>query len=289
MHLTVRSAAKVNLGLWVGSRRPDGFHDIVTTMAPLTLADDVQVETVRAGIRVSCDSPVVPAGPSNLAHRAATAFFARTGVAAGCRVRIRKRIPVGSGLGGGSSNAAAVLRALNRLFGDPLSRLDLCQVGAALGSDVPFFLQVRPCVARGRGERLRPIRLPRLSLLLHFPGYAVETAWAYRELDRRRRRPPGLTSFRLSPKILGLRLRRGELDRAAAQLRNSFEPVVFRRHPGLARAKKLLLRHGAFAAALSGSGSTVYGLVNAQGWHDPMAALKRLGLHCILTQTCQTV
>jgi 4-diphosphocytidyl-2-C-methyl-D-erythritol kinase len=135
-------------------------------------------------------------------------------------------------------------------------------------------------VAKGRGERLDPIKLPRLHVLLHCPGYGVSTVWAYRALDR-----AALTSPGLSPKILTAALRRRELDKVAAQVRNDFEPVVFPKHPDLRRAKEELLAHGAYAAALSGSGSTVYGLVPARGWKDPMAALVRLGLPCIHTQT----
>jgi 4-diphosphocytidyl-2-C-methyl-D-erythritol kinase len=122
-------------------------------------------------------------------------------------------------------------------------------------------------------------------VVLAIPGYGVPTAWAYAELDRLRARRPALTSFRLSPKILGAALRRAELDKVAALVRNDFEPVVFRKHPDLARARELMLERGAFAAALSGSGSTVYGLVRAHGWKDPMAALCRHGFRSLHTRT----
>jgi len=206
-------------------------------------------------------------------------------VNAGCRILIAKRIPVGGGLGGGSSNAATVLTGLNRLFGAPLSPNQLRRIGASLGSDVPAFLMSGPCIARGRGERLRRIQLPRLDLLLCFPGHPVPTAWAYAELDRLRGTGQGLTRPVISPKILRASVRRDEPDKVAAQLSNSFEPAVFRRHPALGHAKELLLRHGALAASLSGSGSTVYGLVRAKGWKDPMAALARNGFHCVKTRT----
>jgi 4-diphosphocytidyl-2-C-methyl-D-erythritol kinase len=142
-----------------------------------------------------------------------------------------------------------------------------------------------PCIACGRGEKLRAIRLPRLEILLCFPRYAVPTAWAYAAVDRQRAAGQGLTPPTISPKILRAALRRNELDRVAAQLSNGFEPAVFRRFPALGRAKSLLLRHGALAASLSGSGSTVYGLVRTNGWKDPMAALARCGFHCVKTST----
>jgi 4-diphosphocytidyl-2-C-methyl-D-erythritol kinase len=286
--LVLSAPAKVNLGLWVGRKRPDGFHDIVTIIAPVELADTVTIQRTEAGIDVSCDSAAVPSGPQNLAWRAAAALLKEAQVNAGCRIRITKRVPVGGGLGGGSSDAAAVLAGLNQLFGLPLNPSRLRHIGAGLGSDVPAFLMHGPCIARGRGEKLRRIRLPHLDLVLCFPGYPVPTAWAYSELDRLRTTGRGLTRPVISPKILRAGLRRNESDRVAAQLSNSFEHAVFRRHPALGHAKELLLRHGALAASLSGSGSTVYGLVRTKGWKDPMAALARSGFHCVKTSTMPT-
>jgi 4-diphosphocytidyl-2-C-methyl-D-erythritol kinase len=283
--LRLRSPAKVNLGLWVGNRRPDGYHDLVTVIAPIELADTLTIRRAQTGIAVRCDSPEVPSDEQNLAGKAAHAFFASTGIESGCRITIVKRIPVGGGLGGGSSNAATALLGLNRLFGSPLSLPQLRRIGGALGSDVPVFLARGPCVARGRGDRLRRIRLPRLRLLLYFPGHGVSTSWAYAALDRRRAARPGLTPPTLLPRLLSLYLRHNEPERAAPLLANSFEPVVFRRYPKLSRAKSLLLASGADAAALSGSGSTVYGLVMKQDWKDPMAAMACHGFPCLRTST----
>jgi 4-diphosphocytidyl-2-C-methyl-D-erythritol kinase len=286
--LVLDSSAKVNLGLWVGTRRADGFHDIVTIVAPIDLADRIAITRTRAGIGVSCNSPAVSSGPENLAWQAAAAFFEAARVNGGCRISITKHIPVGGGLGGGSANAATVLTGLNRLFGARLNQRRLREIGVSLGSDVPALLIGGPAIARGRGDKLRRIRLPRISLLLCFPGHPVSTAWAYAEIDRRLKAGRGLTRPVISPKILRAALRRNEPDRVAAQLKNSFEPVVFRRFPALGHAKELLLRHGALAASLSGSGSTVYGLVQTKGWKDPMAALARNGFHCVKTSTTPT-
>ena len=282
--LVLRSPAKINLGLAIGPKRPDGFHDITSIMVPLELHDTVRLEHAAAGIRVTTNRADLPTGPGNLAHRAAAGFFAAARLDAGCRIHITKRIPIGGGLGGGSSNAATVLMGLNRLFNQPLSERRLRLVAATLGSDVPVFLRPGASVARGRGEKLRPIHVPQLHVLLYFPGFGVPTAWAYGALDRYRARR-GLTSFGFSPKILGASLRRNKLDSAARQVRNDFEPIVFRRHPSLGRVRKLMIEHGAFAAALSGSGSTVYGLVPAHGWKDPMASMKRHGFPCTHTRT----
>lgn len=290
--VVLKSPAKVNLGLWVGRKRPDGFHDIVTIIATVDFHDVVSIQTQTSSIKVGPGGSQtarrlqkVPWDSRNLAYRAAETFFRAARIEGGCSIRIDKRIPVGGGLGGGSSNAATVLMGLNRLFGQPLNRRRLRRAAASLGSDVPAFLMEGPSIARGRGDRLRRIRLPRVELLLCFPRYPVPTTWAYAELDRRRGTGRGLTPPVISPKILRAALRRNELDKVAAQLSNSFEPVVFRRFPALGRAKVLLLRHGALGASLSGSGSTVYGLVRTKGWKDPMAALARSGFHCVKTST----
>jgi len=283
--VTLHARAKVNLGLWVGALRPDGYHDLVTVIAPLALADTVATRPARSGIVLRCDSAEVPCDERNLAWKAAEAFFAASGIKSGCHVAIRKRIPVGGGLGGGSADAAATLAGLNRLFGSPLSPARLRRIGARLGSDVPALLLGRPCAVRGRGERLRRISLPRLNLLLHCPGHGISTAWAYRALDRMRQSGPALTPPVLSPRLLSLYLRRNEPDRAAPFLANSFEPVAFRRFPALRRVRNLLLQSGADAACLSGSGSTVYGLVMKQDWKDPMAAMSRHGSPCLATST----
>lgn len=284
---TVRlsAPAKVNLGLWVGRKRPDGFHEIVTTMVPLELGDTVSISPARRGISLAVDSTAVPAGPENIAWQAAALFIDTARLSAGCRIVISKRIPVGAGLGGGSSDAAAVLKGLNRLFGAPLPARTLRRLALRLGSDVPFFLKGTACACRGRGERLRPLRLPRLNFILHLPGYPVSTAWAYAALDRLRLKQPVLTSRPVSPKILGLSLRQQEPAGIRAQVHNSFEAVVFRLHPDLKRARQLLLESGAIAAGLSGSGSTVYGLVMNNRWQDPMAALTRHGFFSVHTRS----
>ncbi|MEO0082461.1 MAG: 4-(cytidine 5'-diphospho)-2-C-methyl-D-erythritol kinase [candidate division WOR-3 bacterium] len=301
--VVLAAPAKVNLGLWVGSRRPDGYHEIVTIVVPLEFGDKVSMTRAAKGITVTTDSPAVPNGPANLAYQAAERFLAAAHVSAGCRIRIKKRIPVGSGLGGGSSDAATVLRGMNRLFGRPLTPAQLMAIARKVGSDVPALLFGRACVARGRGERLRRIGLPRLNVILCPTGYAVQTAWAYAELDRWRASMvsrgraeaasrvggqvlPDLTGPGNWPKILAARLRRGELEQAARLMRNSFESVVFRHHPDLAKVKRLLYENGCFAAGLSGSGSTVYGLME-KAVQDPMAALKRQGLSCIRTSSIQ--
>ncbi len=278
--ISLTSPAKINLGLWVGRKRADGYHEIITTIVPLELHDIINIRKEKRGIRVKTSGIRLDLSVKhNLAYRAAELFFQETKIQSGCFITIKKNIPVGAGLGGGSSNAATVLSGLNRIFGSPLKYNELKKLAIKLGSDVPFFLLGVPCVARGRGERLRPVNLPRLDLLLHYPGFAISTVWAYSQLDRQREK---LTSPPISPKILCYKLRRKELAGLAKQLYNSFEEIVFQKYPALAEVKNLLLANGAIAASLSGSGSTVYGLLNAP---DPMAGLTNSGLPFILTRS----
>ncbi|NPV14642.1 4-(cytidine 5'-diphospho)-2-C-methyl-D-erythritol kinase [candidate division WOR-3 bacterium] len=267
--VTLLAPAKLNLGLWVGKKRSDGFHEIVTTMVPLEFGDTVQIKKNRSGLTLKITGIQLNITPEqNLAYRAANLFFRQIKIPPCCSIKIHKRIPPGSGLGGGSSDAAAVLLGLSALFDFPIAPKTLHRLASQLGSDVPFFLRGSACVARGRGERLRKIRLPLLNFMLLIPKFGINTAWAYQALDRQRRH---LTPSPISPKILALKLRRNEPAGVAAQLYNSFEPVVCRRFPELKRAKALLLKKGACAASLSGSGSTVYGLFIGP---DPMAVLK---------------
>jgi len=276
--------AKINLGLWVGKRRPDGYHEIITTMVPLEFGDYIKITKEAKGIEVKTTGIRFDVNEKdNLAYRAAELFFAAAKINAGCSIVIEKCIPLGSGLGGGSSDAATVLAGLNRLYHQPLNPKRVQDLALQLGSDVPFFLKGVPCIARGRGEKLRPISLPRLLVLLYCPAFPVSTSWAYQELDRIRRK---LTPPPVFPKIIGLKLRRGKLAGLAAQIYSSFEPVVFRRYPELAQVKKLLLRRGAYVASLSGSGSTVYGLLKAP---DPMAELMNSGLPWIFTRSRPSV
>ncbi len=278
--ISLSAPAKINLGLWVGRSRLDGYHEIITTLVPLELHDLIYIRKEKMGVKVKTSGINLDLPQKhNLAYRAAELFFQETKIQSGCLITIKKNIPVGAGLGGGSSNAATVLIGLNRLFGSPLNYTGLKKLAMQLGSDVPFFLLSVPCVARGRGEKLRPVRLPRLDLILHYPGFSISTAWAYNQLDRIREK---LTSPLISPKILCYKLRRNELAGLAEQVYNSFETIVFSKYPHLAQVKNLLLANGAIVASLSGSGSTVYGLLSAP---DPMAELTNSGLPWILTRS----
>ncbi len=253
LRLVSRAPAKVNLVLRVGALRPDGYHEIESLMAPVDLCDRVEVR-LRPGRRgVACRVPGHPDldGGENLAARAARALLQRLGRRDRCEIRIEKHVPVTAGLGGGSSDAAAVLRCLGRAFAVRDRRV-LEEVALSVGSDVPFFLGPGPAWVRGRGERLEPVALPPLvALLAHprSPGLAVRAAEAYRWLDetRRGRRRAGRPIDRLHPF-------RSEMAS------NDLQEPCFSRHPDLRGLARRLEVNGAGAAIMSGSGPTVFGL-----------------------------
>ena len=247
--------AKINLVLRVHGRRRDGYHDVDTIVQQLDFGDEVVVAlTARPGVAldVSAEPGCDPGSDrSNLAYRAALAFLAASGCGRGAAIRLRKRIPVGAGLGGGSSDAAAVLRALNRLTGGVLSTDTLLGIGAELGSDVPAFLTPSPlALARGRGDLVTPLRpLPVRRVQVIYPGVAVSTARAYASLGR------SLSAGAFPPLDLP---RSWEEVEALAQ--NDFESAASAQHPRIARTLAALRASGCRPVLLSGSGSACFGL-----------------------------
>src|SRR5215472_13448103 len=180
--MQVIAPAKINLSLRVVGRRSDGFHEIETFITPISLCDKINIEQ-RSGkqtIAFRCDDPSVPKGEDNLVVRAAKIFFEETNISSGISIELKKRIPHGAGLGGGSSDAASTLLALNELFATNLPREALSKIAEMIGSDVPFFIFQSAAVCKGRGELVRPTRLrEQLSVLLLKPGFGVPTQWAY--------------------------------------------------------------------------------------------------------------
>ena len=258
--LRLKAPAKINLFLHVTGRRTDGYHELFTLMCPLALYDILTVKTGGAGIHVRCNHPDVPEDASNLAARAARLFFEAASeqtasASPGLTIEIDKKIPVGAGLGGGSSNAAAILTALNRFWEYPLSKAVLLELGARIGADVPFFIQGVPALATGIGDRLEPFaRLPHWTALLVYPNVAVSTAWVYKNLNLRLTKDEKkLRKFHFE----------GRLFNVAAHLVNDLEAVTAKAFPVINEIKRLLLAHGAAGAMMSGSGSAVFGLFEA--------------------------
>jgi 4-diphosphocytidyl-2-C-methyl-D-erythritol kinase len=247
--LQVLCPAKVNLYLRVLGRRADGYHDLLSIMQPLTLADELLISPAPPGIFLDCDLPGLPRGPGNLVWQAALEFQRATDRKVGAHIHLRKRIPVAAGLGGGSSDAAATLLALNTLAGEPLKAEILQGLAAGLGADVPFFLGLSPAVARGIGDRLSPARLPAYWYLLINPGVRVSTRWVYESLDL-----DSLKRYKV--------LEEGNWDpeQPAAWVHNDLESVTLKKYPQLGEMLETLGRLGATARGMSGSGPTLFGL-----------------------------
>jgi 4-diphosphocytidyl-2-C-methyl-D-erythritol kinase len=257
--------AKVNLRLKVVGRRPDGYHDLETVMVKLDLADEIEFEVNGLEIRIESDQPHLPVDPSNIIWRAADLVREESGKRFGLVARVRKRVPIAAGLGGGSSDAAATLKALNQLLGLEWGEKRLIDLSVRLGADVPFFLTEGAQWVEGIGERLRPIDIPPLWLILINPGFPVSTADVYRWYDERTPHPSPLP-----------RGERGQISALTSQgagasfppLENDLEVVVIPRYPVLVEIKKKLSQAGALGTLMSGSGPTVFGLFESQESRD---------------------
>lgn len=260
MSQTLREGAfaKINLTLDVLGKRPDGYHDLESVMQTISIRDDVEVE-VGTGQpwTLSCDREDVPQDGTNLAWRAAEVFCqASKRDPEGLAIRITKRIPTQAGLGGGSADAGAVLRALNRHYGYPFSVYALAEMGADVGSDVPFCTLGGTVLCQGRGERLRKLPdLPETLFVVCKPDFSVSTPELYRRLDETAiAQRPNLTAMEAA-------IVQGDMGAIAGQLCNVFEPVVTADHLELNYIKSLMNSYGALGFAMTGSGSAVYAIV----------------------------
>jgi len=270
--------AKINLSLKVLDRRSDGFHEIETFIAPISLCDEIIVEQ-RSGkqqIALRCDDPSVPKGEDNIVVRAAKVFFEETKVSGGIAIVLKKRIPHGAGLGGGSSDAASTLLALNELFETNFPREALAKMAEMIGSDVPFFIFQSAAVCKGRGELVSPTRLrEQLSMLLLKPEFGVPTQWAY-------------SRWRDSREIPGVSY--GVQEFTQQSFVNDLERPVFEKFVFLAQIKLWLLKQPEVGAALmSGSGSTVFAVLRSNVDADLLAKRAKAKLDPELwTCACKT-
>jgi 4-diphosphocytidyl-2-C-methyl-D-erythritol kinase len=277
--------AKVNLGLAVHRRRPDGYHDISTLLLKISLVDEVRLTAQPREIVVHCEHPEVPSDARNLVHRAAVALQPGAPGQGVC-LTLQKTIPVAAGLGGGSSDAAATLLGLNILWNLGLSSTELAAYAARLGADVPFFLL--PTVAAmgyGRGDDLEPVACPRtFYLVLVKPPLAVSTAWVYQQLRFELTAPPKDTT------ILKQCLESGDIEGLGAVCFNDLEAVVVRHVPVVQDVKRALMRPGVYGVCMSGSGPTVYAL--CPSWdvaHEVASAVRQRGWGVWVCQPWQHV
>lgn len=266
--ITIAAPAKINLSLRILGKRPDGYHELETLMVPIGLADTVEVSHgTGQGITLTCNDPELETGEDNLCVKAARAFLVATGLDHGIAITLMKRIPHGAGLGGGSSDAVAVLKGLNELFDHPLVHEELEQIAATLGSDVPFFLGNGPAWCRGRGEIIEPLKTdkasPKRRILLIKPPFPVPTAWAYKryaELLGTTSKLPDETA-----QFLG-----------TIQITNDLERPVFEKYLLLPVMKCWLRMQASVESAfMTGSGSTMVAVIAPETSTEEITSLWR--------------
>lgn len=248
--IKTRSHAKLNLSLEVLGKRADGFHEIRSLMVPIELFDEITIDIVEEGIECVCVGGNAPDGKENLAYKAAELFLRESRLNFGVKIKIHKNIPVGAGLGGGSGNAGAVLKELNRLCEGALGKEQLEELASRLGSDVPFFLRSGPQWATGRGEKLSPApSLPEWYYVVVYPGINISSKWAYSNLP--------LTINDKKNNIYYFKV-------GGFELVNHLEFAVMGVYPVIGGLKRRLIESGAVAALMTGSGSAVYGVFKAR-------------------------
>ncbi len=259
----LKTPAKINLFLKITGKRPDGYHNIYTLFQKISLFDSLEIG-VQPGphkINLVCSDPSLPSNSSNLAWRAAELFLTKSGLNGSISIKLDKEIPAGAGLGGGSSDAAAVLKGLNKLYGNPLDQEELLTMGKALGADVPFFItNWNAAIGTETGTNLRPVQPSNSYYVLVWPGFSVSTKWAYENFI--------LTSNKETT-IFGP----GQGFDKAFLWQNDLEKAVFKRYPVLQEIKFRLKQAGAVYTLMSGSGSVIFG-----EFSDKDSAIKGLSL-----------
>ena len=253
--LKIEGKAKINLTLDILGKRPDGYHEVAMIMQSVALHDTLSLEKMREGIGLKINVPWMKADESNLVWKAASLVQERCGLKGGVNIHLTKRIPVAAGLAGGSADAAAVLRGMDRLYGLGLSDEELCALGAELGSDIPFCLMGGTMLSTGRGEVLRRLKgMPTAWVVLAKPRVSVSTAWAYQNYDDQgaERHPDN--------ELVEKKIIAQDLKAMAPLLCNVLESVTIKKYEVIERYKKLMLEKGALVSMMSGSGPTVFGL-----------------------------
>jgi len=293
--LRLESPAKVNLRLEILKRREDGYHELRTVFQKISLHDTLSFSLRKGrGVSITADHPKLPVGKKNLVYRAVQSMLKVSGYRGGVHVEIEKRIPLGAGLGGGSSNAATTMKALNQLLEMNLPEKELMRMGLEIGADVPFFFLESAAIGSGVGERLKKVKLPNLWYVLIYPNFEVSTRWAYQNFvlarsagrnirfrdgaekhrsgstlnlrpelsPRGKSQPSGYGAERLTKQQFHINLHKflKTPDGISRILLNHLEALVSKKYPQIGIMKKALLSAGALGALMTGSGPTVFGL-----------------------------
>lgn len=272
MTYTVKAPAKINLALDVLSKRPDGYHDVAMIMQTIALYDTISVRSEFEGIKLTSDSSIIPIDETNIAYKAAHYLSTKYNVKRGAHIHIEKRIPVAAGLAGGSTDAAAVLKLLNKAWDLKLSKTELMEAGKKLGADVPFCIQGGICLAEGLGEKLTVIKsIPACYILLAKPNVGVSTKEVYQGLK--------LNEIEKRPNIPAILqgIENQNLREICDNMGNVLEIVTTKMHPIIVEIKQKLMENGAVGSLMSGSGPTVFGIfedmTTAQGAYDNIKTL----------------
>ncbi len=253
--IELNARAKINLSLDVLKKRPDGYHELRMIMQTVELHDRVLLERMEDGIEIASNSPWIPSGPGNIAYKAADLLIKEFGIKEGIRISIDKKIPVAAGLAGGSSDAAAVLKGINAMFGLGLSEEELARRGKSIGADVPYCIRGGTMLAEGIGEALSKISpLPGVDIVLVKPRISVPTAWVYKNLviDKIVQRPD-------TDKLIDA-VKQKNLKVLAKNMVNVLENVTIKKYTVISDIKDRLLEYGALGSMMSGSGPTVFGI-----------------------------
>ncbi len=254
--ISSKAYAKLNLGLKILNKREDNYHNIETIVTTISLRDKIEIEIINSGLKLYCQGAKLPIDIRNIAYRAADIFLREYEIKTGIMIRLIKNIPVGGGLGGGSSDAASTLKLMRTLLKPDLPHSELLRLGKKLGMDVPFFLKGGTACARARGDELEYFDLPTIRFVVHYPGFPISTRWAYENIAL------NLTKEENWIKIVKSSLETQNIGELKKYLINDFERLVFKIHPELEIIKEKFLELGAKVALLSGSGSCVYAIVD---------------------------
>lgn len=253
--ITIAAPAKINLSLDITGKLENGYHALDTIMQTISIEDKITLAKTGRQISVLCDHPQVPQGNGNICHKAAEAFFEKTALEGGVIITIDKNIPVAAGLAGGSSDAAAVIKGLNLLYGTGLTQREMCEIGLKCGADVPYCIVAGTCRAKGIGEKLT--KLPSFAgvyIVLVVPDFFVSTAWAYKNYDLNKTDEKPCTEELISY------IRGRDIKNTAERMANVLESVTAKKHPEIREIKNDIKKSGACGSVMSGSGPSVFGL-----------------------------
>lgn len=255
--IEIDSYSKINLTLNILAKRQDGYHNIETIMQSINLADKIYIKEKKEGIKIKCNHPMVPVDDQSLTYRSAKMILNRCGITKGVKIEIDKKIPLASGMAGGSSNSASILVGINKLFTLNLSNKELREIGEELGMDVPFCIQNGTALAYHKGEKVTPLPLinPPLWIIIINPGFEIPTKWAYNNLDFEQ-----IKKEKNNTKAMLKALKERELQGIAKNLFNSFEGLIIKKYPEIEKIKDRIIREGALGTLMSGSGPTVFGI-----------------------------